>query len=72
MKTSTLRTVDRVVGVPSCALLTLHGRLFGRRPATAKRRAGEFGDAGQAEEEGHPGDEREPPGPVLRGRVGRA
>ncbi len=33
MKTSTLRTVDRVVGVPSCALLTLHRRLFGRRPA---------------------------------------
>lgn len=33
MKTSTLRTVDRVVGVPACALLTLHRRLFGRRPA---------------------------------------
>ena len=33
MKTSTLRIVDRVIGVPSCALLTLHRRLFGRRPA---------------------------------------
>jgi ADP-heptose:LPS heptosyltransferase len=33
MKTSTLRTVDRVVGVPACALLTLHRRLLGR-PAT--------------------------------------
>lgn len=32
MKTSTLRTVDRVVGVPACALLTLHRKLFGRGP----------------------------------------
>ena len=38
MKTSTLRVVDRVVGVPSCALLTLHRRLFGRRPEGPVRR----------------------------------
>ena len=38
MKTSTLRTVDRVVGVPACALLTLHRRLFGRRPDGPVRR----------------------------------
>jgi ADP-heptose:LPS heptosyltransferase len=31
MKTSTLRTVDRMVGVPACALLTLHRGLAGRR-----------------------------------------
>jgi ADP-heptose:LPS heptosyltransferase len=31
MKTSTLRRVDRVVGVPACALLTLHRRLAGMR-----------------------------------------
>lgn len=33
MKTSTLRIVDRVVGVPACALLTLYRRLAGRRPS---------------------------------------
>jgi ADP-heptose:LPS heptosyltransferase len=30
MKTSTLRIVDRIVGVPACALLSLHRRLAGR------------------------------------------
>lgn len=38
MNTSTLRTVDRVVGVPACALLTLHRRLLGRRPEGPVRR----------------------------------
>ncbi len=35
MKTSTLRAVDRWIGVPVCALLTLHRRLFAR-PASAR------------------------------------
>jgi ADP-heptose:LPS heptosyltransferase len=38
MRTSTLRTVDRLAGVPACWLLTLHRRLFGRRPEGPPRR----------------------------------
>ena len=34
MKASTIRFVDRWLGVPACAVLTLWRRLFDRRPAT--------------------------------------
>ncbi|MEI7782078.1 MAG: hypothetical protein WCJ18_09170, partial [Planctomycetota bacterium] len=34
MKASTIRFVDRWLGVPACAVLTLWRRMFDRRPAT--------------------------------------
>lgn len=38
MKTSTLRAVDRLVGVPACAMLTLHRRIAGRAPSGSVER----------------------------------